>query len=225
MNMNIIFFGPPGSGKGTYSTKLEPVLDIPHISTGDIFRAEISKQSDLGKKVERIVKTGGLVDDRTVMEIIKKRLMEKDCKKGFMFDGFPRTLEQTKEFEKIAKIDLVVNLVLADEIIIQKALARRVCEKCGDIYNIAHIKQGKIDMPPLLPKKEGVCDKCGGKLMQRKDDNEQTIRERLELYKQQTEPLIEHYKKKKLIKDVPVVGGPEIMVPRILDVIKSHFKA
>src|SRR3989338_9235374 len=116
--MNIILFGPPGSGKGTYSSRLSPQLGIPHISTGDIFRAEIAKGSELGRKVEGIVKSGGLVDDKTVIDIIRKRLKEPDCEKGFIFDGFPRTLEQANEFQKIAKIDLVINLVLSDEIIL-----------------------------------------------------------------------------------------------------------
>ena len=224
MSMNIIFFGPPGSGKGTYSGKIGPVLGIPHISTGDIFRQAIAGKTELGKKVESLLKTGKLVDDKTVIKIIKERLKKDDCKKGFIFDGFPRTLEQSKAFEKIAKIDLVINLNLADEIIIEKALARRICEKCGNIYNIADIKRNGINMPPLLPKKAGICDKCGGNLIHRKDDNEQTIKDRLNIYKKQTIPLIKYYKKKGIIKDVDVVAGPEIMVPRILAVIKKELK-
>ena len=179
---------------------------------------------ELGKKVESLLKTGKLVDDKTVIKIIKERLKKDDCKKGFIFDGFPRTLEQSKAFEKIAKIDLVINLNLADEIIIEKALARRICEKCGNIYNIADIKRNGINMPPLLPKKAGICDKCGGNLIHRKDDNEQTIKDRLNIYKKQTIPLIKYYKKKGIIKDVDVVAGPEIMVPRILAVIKKEEK-
>lgn len=224
MSMNIIVFGPPGSGKGTYSSKLSPILGIPHISTGDIFRAEISKNSELGKKVEPLLKEGKLVDDKIVMDIIKNRLSEKDCKKGFIFDGFPRTLEQANAFQKIAKIDLVINLVLADEIILEKALARRICEKCGNIYNIADIKREGIKMPPLLPKVAGRCDKCSGNLIQRKDDNEKIIMDRLNTYKKQTVPLIKYYKKENLIRDVPVTMGPEGMVPLIHSVIKEHFK-
>ena len=223
MSMNIIFFGPPGSGKGTYASRAIAQLEIPHISTGDIFRAEIAKQSQLGKKVEGIIKQGKLVDDKTVMEVVEKRLKEKDCKKGFIFDGFPRTLEQAIEFQKIAKIDLVINLVLDDDIIIEKALARRICEKCGNIYNVADIKRGNIRMPPLLPKVSGKCDKCGGNIIQRKDDNEETIRDRLETYKKQTKPLLEYYNKEKIIQNVNVIGGPDIMVPMILDVINSWF--
>ena len=223
MKMNIIFFGPPGSGKGTYASKICPQLGIPHISTGDIFRAEIAKQSSLGKKVEPILKVGGLVDDKIVMEIIKHRLAEPDCKKGFVFDGFPRTLEQANEFQKIANIDLVIHLVLADEIILEKALARRICEKCGAIYNIADINRNGIKMPPLLPKVKGKCDKCDSNIIQRKDDNEATIRDRLETYKKQTEPLIKYYNKEKIIKDVAVVAGPDVMVPKISSIINNWF--
>ncbi|MBI5332819.1 MAG: adenylate kinase [Candidatus Aenigmarchaeota archaeon] len=223
--MNMIFFGPPGSGKGTYSDRICPGFGIPHISTGDIFRHAIAEKTELGKKVESLLKTGKLVDDKTVMNIIKERLKKPDCKKGFVFDGFPRTLEQAKELEKIAKIDLVINLNLADEILIEKALARRICEKCGNVYNIADIKRNGISMPPLLPKKTGICDKCSGKLIQRKDDNEQTLKDRLDVYREQTMPLIEYYKKRGMIKNVDVVAGPEIMVPKILAVIKKELKA
>ncbi|MFH0836522.1 MAG: nucleoside monophosphate kinase [Candidatus Aenigmatarchaeota archaeon] len=223
MSINLIFFGPPGSGKGTYSSKIGPKLGIPHISTGDIFRAAIADGSELGKKVESLLKAGILVDDDTVMEIIAERLIKPDCEKGFIFDGFPRTVDQAEMLEELASIDLVINLNLADEIIIEKAMARRICEKCGNIYNIADIKRDGISMPPLLPMREGICDKCGGNLIHRKDDNEQTIIDRLNVYKNQTLPLIEHYKEKGILRDVSVVAGPEIMVPKILSIIEESL--
>jgi len=217
--MNIILFGPPGSGKGTYSSRISPKLGIPHISTGDIFRAEVKAQTDLGKRVDPIMKAGKLVDDKTVIEIVEDRLQNDDAKNGYIFDGFPRTTEQAERLEDFTKIDIVINLVIPDDILLEKALARRVCKECGNIYNIASIDREGIKMPPLLPKAEGKCDKCGGGLIQRKDDNEQTIKGRLDLYKNQTQPLIEYYRNKGLLKDVKVIGDPEIMVPIIMKAI------
>lgn len=219
--MKLIFFGPPGCGKGTYASRIGPKLGIPHISTGDIFREAIASGSDLGKKAETYMKKGNLVPDDIVIGIIKERISQKDCRNGFILDGYPRTMEQAKALEKITRIDMVINFLLPEEIIIEKTLARRICEKCGAIYNVADINKYGIKMPPLLPKKEGICDKCGGKIIQRKDDNEKTVRDRLEVYRKQSEPLIEYYSIKGLLKTVKVIGPPEVMVPIILDVIKK----
>jgi adenylate kinase len=219
--MNIIFFGPPSSGKGTYASRVGPKLGIAHISTGDLFRAEISEQTLLGKRVKTYVKSGGLVPDKITIDILKNRIKKPDCKNGFILDGFPRTMKQAKELKKFATINLVVNFNLPEDMIIKKTLARRICEKCGKIYNVADIKVGKIHLPPLLPKKEGICE-CGGKLIQRKDDNEKTIRGRLEIYRKQTAPLIEYYKK--LLITIDVIGSPEVMVPIIIDEIRKNIK-
>ena len=222
--MKIVFFGPPGCGKGTYASRIGDKLGIAHISTGDMFRAEVSAGTKLGKLAEKYMKTGGLVPDNVTIDMLKERIKKSDCKKGFILDGFPRTLEQMKALEKITKIDLVVNFNLAEEILVEKALARRICEKCGNIYNVADIKRGKIHLPPLPPKKEGICDKCGGKLIQRKDDNYETIKGRQDIYWEQSEPLLKEYKKRKIVKDIDVTGPPELMVPIILDTIKKNVK-
>lgn len=218
--MRIIFLGPPGSGKGTYSSRIAPQLKIPHISTGDLFRNEIERGTGLGKKIKNIIDAGNLVPDDIVMQVLKERMSKPDCKNGFILDGFPRTLNQAKALDKIAKIDIVINLVLPDNILIKKISARRQCRKCGEIYNLADIREGDIHMPPILPKKQGICDKCGGELYQRDDDREKVVRERLGVYKKQTAPLIDYYKKKGLLRDIRVVGGPEIMVPKIMAILK-----
>jgi adenylate kinase len=222
--MNIVFFGPPGSGKGTYASRAGPQIGIPHISTGDLLRAEVAAGSKLGKEAEGYMKEGDLVPDKLVINMVEQRLKENDAKKGFILDGFPRTIEQMKDIEKFTEINLVINLHMPDEMLVEKALARVICEKCGQIYNLADINRNGVHLPPLLPKKEGICDKCGGKLIHRKDDNEATIRDRIEVYRKQSEPLLKYYYKKKLVKDVKVVGSPDIMVPIILKEIKSALK-
>jgi adenylate kinase len=219
--MKMIFLGAPGVGKGTYASRIAPRLDIPHISTGDMLREELKKGSELGKKAKGYMESGGLVPDGIVISMLEERLDRDDCKKGFILDGFPRTIEQADALDGITDIDVVVNLNLRDEILIKKIAARRVCRKCGNIYNVVHIKEGELDMPPLLPKVEGVCDKCGGELYQRKDDEEDVVRDRLEVYKKETAPLIEYYREKGLVKDIKVMAGPEIMVPRILEAVSE----
>lgn len=219
--MNIIFFGPPGTGKGTYASRIGPKLEIPHISTGDMFRAAIAEQSELGKRIEDKLKAGIFVDDNTTNELVKERLEKEDAKNGFILDGYPRTLSQAEFLDNLTQIDIVINLELPEEIIIEKTLARRVCEKCGTIYNVADINRSGIKMPPLLPKKEGICDKCGSRIVQRTDDNEETIHDRLETYRRQSEPLIDYYRNKNKVRDVKVVGPPEVMVPIIMGVLEE----
>lgn len=220
--MNLIFFGRPGSGKGTYASRIAPQLGIVHIATGDMYRSEVAKGSKLGKLAEKYMKKGELVPDDVTIKMFRARISKKDAKKGFILDGFPRTMEQAKVLEKLAKIDLVVNFNIAEDIIIEKALARRICEKCGNIYNIADIRRGPIHLPPLLPKVSGKCDKCGSRLIQRKDDNYETIKDRQDTYVRQSQPLLEYYRKKKMVKDIEVIGSPEVMVPIITDVIKTN---
>jgi adenylate kinase len=222
--MNLIFFGPPGSGKGTYASRVAPQLGIVQISTGDLLRAEVAAGTVLGKHAKSYMDKGDLVPDNVVINMLEERLRKFDCRNGFILDGFPRTIEQALKLEKIAKIDLVVKFNLPEDMIIQKSLARRSCEKCGKIYNIADIKVGKVQLPPLLPKKEGICDDCGGRLVQRKDDNEKVIRERLDVYKNQTNPLLDYYNKKNLVREIDVIGSPDIMVPIITEEIKKNMK-
>lgn len=210
--MKIILLGPPGSGKGTYASRLSPILKIPHISTGDIFRKEIKEQTELGKIVKEIVKSGELVPNDIVVEIVKKRLNQDDTKNGFILDGFPRTLKQAEELGRIAKIDVVINLVVPEDIIIKRLSSRRVCKKCGTIFNILTLK----------PKQEGICDNCGGELYQRKDDMPEVIKDRIKVYEKQTEPLINFYKD--ILRNVTcdrIDIPPEVMVNKILKALKD----
>ncbi|MEE1165543.1 MAG: adenylate kinase [Treponema sp.] len=190
--MNFIFLGPPGAGKGSLAVKVAEEYKIPHISTGDIFRANIKNQTELGKKVDAIIKSGGLVSDDITCELVKNRLEEADCKNGFILDGFPRTIPQAEMFTSICNDVSVVNFEIADDVVIKRLSTRRVCKECKENYNI-------ITLPP---KKEGVCDKCGGELFQREDDKQESILHRMEVYREQTEPLIDFYRKKSQITDI-----------------------
>jgi adenylate kinase len=207
--MKLIIIGPQGSGKGTYASRLSTILTIPHISTGDIFRENIAKKTELGKKVEKIIKDGMLVPDDIVLEVVKERLKKSDCKKGFIFDGFPRTLKQAEGLESIAKLDHTINLVVPDWVLIKRLSLRVSCDKCGEIYNLGYLK----------PKVEGICDKCGGKLIQRDDDKEDAIKKRLKEYEEKTKPLIDYYKNKGILLNISndkIETPPEIVVDKIL---------
>jgi adenylate kinase len=214
--MRAIFLGPPGAGKGTYASRISPQLSIAHISTGDLLRAEVKASSALGKKAKSFMDAGKLVPDSLVIEMLMERIKKPDCKNGFILDGFPRTIPQAESLDKSLKVDVVINLLLAEDILLEKMLARRICRNCGNIYNIADINRDGIRMPALLPKKTGICDKCGGELYQREDENEKVIRDRFKVFRDQTEPLIAYYKKKGLLKDVKVIGGPDVMVPIVI---------
>lgn len=222
--MKIIFFGPQGSGKGTYAQRIGPVLNIPHVSTGDILRAEIATKSALGRKVEAMINAGQLAPDEIVIAIIRKRLAQPDAAKGYILDGYPRNLLQAEALDNIAPPDVVLNLHLAEDILIEKLSARRICRNCGNIYNIADIKRGKVHLPPLLPKKPGICDKCGGALIQRDDDKPEAIRKRLELYHKQSEPLIKYYRDRGLVRDIEVTGPPDVVVPVIMAALEGFKK-
>jgi len=223
--MRIIFLGPPGSGKGTYSSRIAHILGVPHISTGDIFREEVKNGTVLGREVAGYMSRGDLVPDEITIRVLKERLSRPDAEKGFILDGFPRTIRQAEELEKITKIDVVILLNMPENILIEKLTARRVCSNCGANYNIASIHR-VVDgvmyrLPPLLPKRPGVCDECGGKLVQRKDDTLQVIQERLEVYKKQTESLIEFYEKRGLIENVHINAGLVETVPKIMEQLEK----
>lgn len=186
--MKAIIFGPPGSGKGTYASRLRAKLGVDVIAMGDIFREIMKEDSPLGKKVKQYVEKGLLVPDDVVIEVLKQRLAKSSSKKGFILDGFPRTLEQANALDKIVAIDVVIKLTVPDSIIIERLSTRRICKNCGEVYNIRYLK----------PKVEGVCDKCGGQLYQRPDDTAKVIKERIQVYEQQTQPILQHYKEKKV---------------------------
>ncbi|MBQ4328495.1 MAG: adenylate kinase [Lentisphaeria bacterium] len=187
---NLIFLGGPGAGKGTVSNAMIAKYGVAHISTGDILRAEVAKGTPAGKEAGAIMKSGGLVPDAMVCGMVGDRLKEPDCEKGFILDGFPRTIAQAETLGDILtamgkKIDAVIYLNVADEIILQRLTARMNCKGCDAIYN-------KIFMPP---KTEGICDKCGSELFQRADDSLETAKSRLAVFHKQTQPLIEYYEK------------------------------
>ena len=216
--MKAIIFGAPGAGKGTYSSRLQNQLGVDVIAMGDIFRESVKQNSELGKKVKSYVEQGALVPDAVVVEVLKDRLSKIPEGKGFLLDGFPRTIEQAKTLEGIAKIDVILQLDVPDEIIIERLSSRRICKNCSAVYNIRFLK----------PKVEGICDKCGGELYQRNDDNIEVIQNRLNIYKTQTAPLIVYYREKNIPFVVSVTKSldspPEPMVAKMLeDLTKMGF--
>jgi adenylate kinase len=185
--LKFIIFGPPGSGKGTYASRLHNKLDVDVIAMGDIFRDIMKEDSALGRRVKEFVEKGQLVPDDVVIEVLKQRLVRSASKKGFILDGFPRTIEQAKALNRLVEVDGIIRLTVPDWIIIERLSSRRICEKCGEVYNIRFLR----------PKIEGICDKCGGRLYQRSDDTPQVIKDRIGVYERQTEPILLYYKVKK----------------------------
>ncbi len=199
----LILLGAPGVGKGTYGKRLSQDWQMPVFSTGDYLRSLVKNpNSELGKKVKGIMESGALVDDLTMMEVIDQRLFkDEDPKsKGIILDGFPRTVKQADLLGERTNINAVVNFVLKDDVLKEKLEGRRECEKCHAAYNVADVRRGEYDMPPLLPKKDpSKCDDCGGKLIQRNDDKPDVISQRLKVYYSQTAPLEDYYRKKGLL--------------------------
>ncbi|MGD0405866.1 MAG: nucleoside monophosphate kinase [Candidatus Bathyarchaeia archaeon] len=213
--MKAIIFGAPGSGKGTYASRLQAKLGVDVIAMGDIFRELMKQDSELGRKVKVYVEKGLLVPDGIVVEVLKQRLNKIPKGKGFILDGYPRTLEQAKILDAITKIDAILLLDVPDWIIIERLSSRRICRNCGTVYNVRFLK----------PKVEGICDKCGGPLYQRSDDNPEVIKKRLQVYQEQTRPLLEYFKANK----VPFVASstptldtpPELIVDKIIAELKK----
>ena len=195
--MYILLMGPPGAGKGTQAANLVQKYNIPHISTGDMFRAAVKEGTELGKKAKACMDAGQLVPDEITIGIVKERLAKPDCAKGFILDGFPRTVEQADALDGILK-ELSIRLTRAVDIsvptsaLIERAIGRRVCKKCGAAY---HIKFNPS-------KTDGVCDKCGGETYQRADDSEETMKSRLSVYEAQTKPLISYYREAGLYSEI-----------------------
>lgn len=214
--MNLILLGPPGAGKGTQAKKIAEKFAIPHISTGDMFRETAQSGSALGKKLQDFMSAGKLVTDEIVVEVVKARLSRPDTQAGFLLDGFPRTVFQAQELDKILsarkqKIDVVLSITLEDEEIVKRLSSRRVCVSCGASYNT-------ITQPP---KSDSICDKCSGKVILRADDNPDTIRQRLKVYKDQTSPLIDYYSKQGSLKSVDGAGQVEEVFKGLCEFIKK----
>ncbi|MDY6062801.1 MAG: adenylate kinase [Erysipelotrichaceae bacterium] len=214
--MNILIMGAPGAGKGTMSEKIVDEYGIVHISTGDILRAAVKEESELGLKAKEYMDRGQLVPDQLVDNIILNRLNQDDMTEGFLMDGYPRTISQAESFEKILSkvgkhIDCVINLVIDEEMLADRITGRRVCPKCKAIY---HINTKK-------PTKVGICDECGDGLIQRKDDTLESLKIRLEAYHKQTQPIIEHYKKQGLIIDVDANNSASEVFKNIAKALES----
>jgi len=195
--MNIVLLGSPGVGKGTYADILSKKYKIPKISSGNLFHKAIRNQTELGKKVQGYVSSGGLVPDEIVIELVKERLEKDDCKDGFFLDGFPRTINQAEALDKFMKIDKVLNFFAFEAEIISRLSGRRTCKKCGAIFHIRN----------KPPKMDGVCDYCGGELYQRTDETPETIKNRLRVYHEKTKPLISYYRRKGLLADIDANYG------------------
>jgi adenylate kinase len=210
--MKLIFLGPPGVGKGSIAKEIIKEKDIPQISTGDLIRACISNNSDLGNSIKEYLEKGELVPDEIVIELLKKRISGEDCKEGFILDGFPRTIPQAEALNNEIQIDKVLKFSLREEIILKRITNRRICKNCGAIYNL-------INVPPKF---EGKCDECEGNLSQRKDDNKEIVKKRLEEYKKKTEPLIDYYNEKGILDEISVEGDLSRNVKDTLEVLDSN---
>lgn len=211
--LRTILLGPPGAGKGTQAAKIVEKYHIPHISTGDIFRENIKNGTELGKKAQEYMNRGELVPDDLVIEIAKTRLLADDCAEGFLLDGFPRTVYQAEKLDEFlaahgSKIDKVLDIAVEKEELMVRLTGRRVCKACGASYHVVNIP----------PKKEGICDVCGGPLVQRADDNAETVANRIEVYEAQTMPLIEYYEKAGNIAHIDGATGLESV---FADIVKA----
>jgi adenylate kinase len=215
--MKKIFLGPPGSGKGTAASRIAPIRNVPHISTGDLFRENIKNKTEIGTKAKSFMDVGELVPDEIVIEMLKQRIENEDCKDGFILDGFPRTIPQAEKLSEMTGIDAVINLNVTDEIIIKRLCSRVSCKNCGEVFNL-------VGVPP---KQEGICDKCSGELFRRYDDEPETVLNRLNIYKEKTQPLIDFYNNKGILyhihcKDINQTA--EETLQKILEVLENFEK-
>ncbi len=207
--LNIIMLGAPGAGKGTQARQLSLRFNIPHISTGDILRESVKNRTSLGLKAKSYLDMGKLVPDEVIIDVVKERLSKDDCSNGFILDGFPRTIPQAEALNSHISDIKVINIHVDEAELIKRLSGRRVCRKCGANYHI-------IYSPPT---NEGICNMCGGELYQRDDDTEDTIKARLQVYKNQTAPLIDYYKKKNILSTVSGKGSIQDIFNEILKVL------
>ncbi|MFJ9868578.1 adenylate kinase [Streptomyces sp. NPDC101165] len=216
--MRIVLVGPPGAGKGTQAVRLAEKLAIPHISTGDLFRANISRQTELGKLAKSYMDAGNLVPDEVTIAMAKDRMEQADAENGFLLDGFPRNVSQAEALDRLLdeediKLDAVLDLEVPEEEVVKRIAGRRICR--NDSSHVFHVTYSP-------PKQEGVCDVCGGELYQRDDDSEETVRTRLEVYHTQTEPIIDYYKAQGLVVTISSLGPVDEITQRALEALKRE---
>ncbi|NEA40011.1 adenylate kinase [Streptomyces sp. SID11385] len=215
--MRIVLVGPPGAGKGTQAAFLAKKLSIPHISTGDLFRANISQGTELGKRAKSYMDAGNLVPDEVTIGMAKDRMEQEDAANGFLLDGFPRNVGQAEALDGILKewgvaLDAVLDLEVPEDEVVKRIAGRRICR--NDSSHVFHVTYSK-------PKQEGVCDVCGGELYQRDDDKEETVRKRLEVYHTETEPIIDFYRAQDLVKTIPALGKVNEVTERALAALEG----
>ncbi|MFI9120412.1 adenylate kinase [Streptomyces bikiniensis] len=215
--MRIVLVGPPGAGKGTQAAFLAKNLDIPHISTGDLFRANISQGTELGLKAKAFMDAGDLVPDEVTIGMAKDRMEQPDAANGFLLDGFPRNVAQAEALDAVLKaegmeLDAVLDLEVPEDEVVKRIAGRRICRK--DSAHVFHVTYN-------APKTEGVCDVCGGELYQRDDDSEETVRRRLEVYHTQTEPIIDYYRAQNLVVTISALGKVDEVTAKAMDALKK----
>jgi adenylate kinase len=215
--MRLVFLGPPGAGKGTQAKRVAHALEIPHISTGDMLRDSVRKGQAIGLNAKQYMDKGELVPDNVMLDVVKERIREGDCERGFLLDGFPRTISQAEGLDDILNgiglhLDHVISIEVPEEELVLRLTSRRLCRQCGQDFNLA-IKP---------PRRSGICDHCGGKIYQREDDSEETIRNRLQVYTRQTDPLKLYYRQGNLLRSVNGSGSIEEITDSILTQLRGE---
>jgi adenylate kinase len=215
--VRVILLGPPGAGKGTQAVRISETFGLPHISTGDIFRENVRGDTELGREAKRYMDAGELVPDEVVVSMVGDRLAQSDAAGGFVLDGFPRTVPQAQALEDLlverdAPLEVVVRFAVAEDEVVERLTGRRSCKECGRVFHVSYAP----------PEAEGVCDACGGELIQRDDDTEDVVLNRLDVYRKQTEPLEHFYWERGLLRDVEAVGDVEDVTARTLDLLREY---